>query len=195
MSLSLSNISAGAMTAAVTLGSTLQSVGASAAATMQSLPQVIPQALPATVHAGATGSAQLATNLALVERPTKLIAAAVPRASLLVRTAGFLSKALPIVSIGAGALMGARIVNDKGAAALVTTKDGRGAVLSTVGGALLLAPVPGAQLAAAGVLAAVAVNQFGGMDGLDNAKIGAGRTSSPAQQSGGTPLPAAPPLR
>lgn len=211
MNLSLSSISAGAMTAAVTLGSTLQTVGASAAATMQTLPTVaaggmqamgqgaataaatLPQALPAGVHAGAASSAQLSTNLALVEKPTRAIAAAVPRASLLVRTAGFLSKALPIVSISTGALLGARIVSDQGARALLTTKDGRGAVLGTVGGALLLVPVPGAQLAAAGVLGAVAVNQFGGMDGLDHARLGATRVKPAANHAGST-LQAPPPL-
>jgi hypothetical protein len=211
MSLSLSNISAGAMTAAVTLGSTLQSVGASAAATMQALPTVaagglqamgqgaataastLPQTLPGSVQAGAASTAQLATDLALVEKPAKAMAAAVPRASFLVRTAGFLSKALPIVSIGAGALLGARIVSDQGVTALLTTKDGRGAVLGAAGGALLLVPVPGAQLAAAGVLGAVAVNQFGGMDRLDDVKLGAKRVQ-PAAVTGQSTLQSAPPL-
>jgi hypothetical protein len=197
MSLSLSSISAGAMAAAVSLGSSLQSLGATAATAAQALPSAaaanvqamgqavttgagqvattLPRALPGTIGAGAAATSQLATDLSLVEKPTKAIATAIPKAGVLVRTAGFLSKALPIVSIGAGALSGARIVTDEGARALVTTKDGRAAVLSTLGGALLLVPVPATQLAAAGVLAAVAVNQFGGMDGLDNVRLGAAR--------------------
>lgn len=190
MSISLSSIAAGTMTAAVSLGSSLQAIGAGAAAAAQTLPTVtaggvqamgqavtttLPQALPGSVGAGAAATSRLATDLSLVEKPTKAIATAMPKAGVLVRTAGFLSKALPIVAIGAGALSGARIVSDEGAQALVTTKDGRGAVLSTVGGALLLVPTPATQLAAAGMLAAVAVNQFGGMDGLDRARVGAAR--------------------
>jgi hypothetical protein len=206
MQLSLSSISAGAMTAAMSLGSFVQSVGASAAVAAQTLPSVaagglqavghgassaaaqataavasIPQALPGAVNAGAATTARLASDLALVEKPTKAIAAAVPRASVLMRTAGFLSKTLPIVTIGAGTLAGARIVNDHGMQALVTTKDGRGAVLGTIGGALLLVPHPVSQLAAAGMLGAVAVNHFGGMDRLDSVKLAASSVQ-PAQR-------------
>jgi hypothetical protein len=217
MQLSLSSISAGAMTAAVSLGSFVQSVGASAALAAQTLPSVaagglqamgqgaataaaqvgtvtttaaaqattavasIPQALPGAVNAGAATTAKLASDLALVEKPAKAIATAVPKASLLMRTAGFLSKALPIVTIGAGTLAGARIVNDQGVQALVTTKDGRGAMLGTIGGALLLVPHPASQLAAAGMLGAVAVNQFGGMDRLDSVRLAASNVQ-PAQR-------------
>ena len=95
------------------------------------------------------------------------MAAAVPRSSLLLRTAGLLSRTLPLVAIGASTLAGAKIVSDRGAQALLTTKDGRGAMLGAMGGALLLVPTPVTQLAAAGVLGAVAVNQFGGMSRLD----------------------------
>ena len=189
MELSWSSISAGAMTAAVSLGSSLHALGTSASMAAQSLPTVtagglqalshsastavataastMPTAVPLAVDAGAVGTAQLATDLSYVEKPAKAIAAAAPRSSVLIRTAGFLSKALPVVTIGASTLAGARIVNDQGARALVTSKDGRGAVLGAVGGALLLVPHPATQLAAAGVLGAVAVNQFGGMDRLD----------------------------
>jgi hypothetical protein len=208
----LSSISAGAMTAAVSIGSSLQAIGAGATAAAQTalpaaLPAMgggsvqalgsgvvaatsqaataaaaIPQALPGSVHAGAATTAQLARDLAVVEKPTRAMAAAMPKAGVLVRTAGFLSRALPIVTIGAGALAGARIVEDHGAAALITHKQGRGAVLSTLGGALLLVPTPATQLAAAGVLAAVAVNQFGGMDRLDSIDLAAARGRLPWQR-------------
>ena len=177
------------MTAAVSIGSTLQSVGSGAAAAAHTLPAVtagglqaighsattaastaastLPQALPAAVGAGAASTQQLATNLAFVEKPARAMAAAVPRSSLLLRTAGLLSRTLPLVAIGASTLAGAKIVSDRGAQALLTTKDGRGAMLGAMGGALLLVPTPVTQLAAAGVLGAVAVNQFGGMSRLD----------------------------
>ncbi|MCB0879431.1 MAG: hypothetical protein KDC46_10705 [Thermoleophilia bacterium] len=202
MGLSLSTISQGAMTAAVTLGSTLQSLGtgvataaSTAAATAATTATTAAttattaatsvtaaaatvtaggvQALPATVQAGATGSAQLANNLALIEKPAKAMATAAPRVSTLGRVAGFLGKALPLVTIGAGVMAGATIVDEQGVGALVTSKDGRGAMLGTLGGALLLVPHPATQIAAAGVLAGVAVNQFGGLDRLDDVKLGA----------------------
>jgi hypothetical protein len=188
MGISMSSISQGAMTAAVTVGSALQSFGhgvaavasttaanvaTSATATTANLVATVPATMPTAVAGGAVGTAQLADSMALVEKPARAVATAIPKSTWLTRTAGFLSKALPIVTIGAGALAGARIVDDKGAQALLTTKDGRGAVLSTVGGALLLVPTPVTQLAAAGVLAGVAVNQFGGLDRLDDAKVGA----------------------
>lgn len=175
------------MTAAVSLGSTVQTMSAAAA---QALPSVaaggmqamsagastaaanLPHALPQAVNVGATGSAQLATDLAVVKKPADAIAAAVPRSSLLMRTVGFLGKALPLVTIGASALSGAQIVDRHGAQALVTTKDGRGAVLGALGGAMLLVPHPASQLAAAGVLGAVAANHFGGLDRLDTAQLG-----------------------
>ncbi len=202
MNISMSSISAGAMAAAVSLGSSLQALGAGAASAAQALPSVtagglqamgqnvalatsnasaqagavaasIPQALPGSVQVGATASSELARNIALVEKPTKAVASAVPKASFLTRTASFLSKALPLVTIGAGAFSGAKIVTEDGAQALLTTRDGRNAVMSTLGGALLLVPHPAGQLAAAGMLAGVAVNQFGGMDSLDDVKVGA----------------------
>ena len=217
MNLSLSSISAGAMTAAVSLGSSLQALGAGAASAAQALPTVtagglqaasqrmaaatanasaqagsvvasIPQALPGSVHAGAATTSGLARDLALVEKPTKAVAAAMPKAGFLVRTATFLSKALPVITIGAGALSGARIASDQGVQALVTTKDGRNAVMSTLGGALLLVPHPAGQLAAAGMLAGVAVNQFGGLDRLDDVKLGA-RAAQPGASQVTGPVP------
>lgn len=163
MGVSLTSIAQGAMAAAVSLGSSVQSAGANAL----QLAASVPQALPSSVQAGAATSAHLATGLTAVEKPAKVMANAIPKSSALVRAAGFLSKALPVVTIGAGALAGAKIVDEQGVAALVKTKGGRSAVLSTVGGVLLLVPNPATQLAAAGVLAGVAVNQFGGLDRLD----------------------------
>ena len=222
MSISWSSVSAGAMTAAVSLGTTLQQLGASATAAAQTVTagglQAMSQGaataanqatvaattaatnaaatLPQAVNTAAATTAKLGSDLSLVEKPAKAMATAIPKSSLLLRTAGFLSKALPIVTIGASALSGARIVNDGGAQALVTTKDGRGAVLGAVGGALLLVPHPATQLAAAGVLGAVAVNQFGGMHRLDKLELDAAR--SPASPSNPGPatqqLAPAPPL-
>lgn len=187
MDLSLSSISTGAMTAAVSMGSTLQQVGANATAAAQALPAAaaaslpnaatLQQALPANAHAAAASTARLATDLSMVEKPTKAIAAAT-RTPTLLRVAGFLSKALPVVTIGVSALSGARVVADHGPQGLLTRREGRGAVLGAVGGALLLVPLPVTQLAAAGVLAATAVNHFGGMDGLDDGVI-AGRRVTP----------------
>jgi hypothetical protein len=214
VNVSLSSIAQGAMTAAVSVGSSLQAIGSTAAAAAaQAMPVVsaggaqvvgqgasavvasIPQALPASVQAGATTSARLAADLAAVEKPAKAMASAT-RASLFVRTAGFLSKALPVVTIGAGVLAGAKIVDERGPRALLTSKDGRGAALSAVGGALLLVPHPATQLAAAGVLAGVAVNQFGGLDRFDDPRSGAaqvqtGGTSPLAQAQTHAPAPAA----
>lgn len=171
------------MTAAVSLGSSVQSMGVAAA---QALPAVTAGGLhaagtsaasvastavanlPAAIPTAAAGSAQLAADMSVVEKPAKAIAAAVPRASMLVRTTGFLVKALPIVTISASALAGWQIVNARGAQALVTTKEGRGAVLGAAGGAMMLVPHPAGQLAAAGMLGAVAVNHFGGMNRLDS---------------------------
>jgi hypothetical protein len=187
------------MTAAVSLGSSLQSMGAAATqVTAGGLQAVTHQAatvastaaanaattLPATPGAASIATSQMADSVAVIEKPAKALATAAPRASFLVRTAGFLSKALPIVTIGASALAGAQIDNDKGVQALLTTKDGRGAVLGAVGGGLLLVPTPVTQLAAAGVLGAVAVNHFGGMDRLDTVHV-PGTKPAPAQAPAG----------
>ena len=200
MKLSLSSISAGAMTAAVSLGSSVQAVGASASSALQALPTVaaggaqaiaqgassaaaaLPSSLP-SINAGAASTASLAKDLSFVEKPAKAIAAGIPRSTLLTRTAGFLSKALPVVTIGASALAGARIIDESGPEALLRTKDGRGAVLGAIGGALMLVPHPATQLAAAGVLGTMAANQFGGLDRLDGASAkpaAAAQSPSPA---------------
>lgn len=190
MNVSWSSISAGAMTAAVSLGSSVQAMVApaaqvtaqvtagglqaatqQAAAVASTAATTAATALPQTAGAASVATSQMADGIAVVEKPVKAIATAAPRASFLVRTAGFVSKTLPIVTIGASALAGAQIVNDKGAQALVTTKEGRGAVLGAVGGGLLLVPTPATQLAAAGVLGAVAVNYFGGMDGMNGLRV------------------------
>ncbi|MCW2962093.1 MAG: hypothetical protein JWM90_2480 [Thermoleophilia bacterium] len=158
------------MAAAVSVGSAAQALGASALHAAQAVPAMVPQVVGGgaqVVTAGAQGTAQLASNLALVEKPIKAVAAGVQRSSLLLGTANFLSKALPIVTIGAGAFAGASIVQSQGADALITSKQGRGAVLGTVGGVLLLVPTPATQLAAAGVLGAVAANQFDAFERLD----------------------------
>jgi hypothetical protein len=208
MHVSWSSISAGAMTAAVSLGSSVQALGAGAAAAASTLPTVtaggmqalshtataaastLPVALPQAVNAGAVSTAQLADNLGVIEKPAKAIANGIPKSSVLLRTAAFLSKALPVVTIGASALAGGAIVNDQGTQALLTTKDGRGAVLGALGGSLLLVPVPGAQLAAAGVLGLTAVNHFGGLDRLDTAHVPGSRPSPPSPSPAPAPAPA-----
>jgi hypothetical protein len=183
--ISLSSISAGAMTAAVTLGSAMQSIGAGAVAAAQSLPAVaaggaqalaqgasvattvLPQSVPAAVDAGARGASMLSQNLTLVEKPVAAAASGISRSSLLLRTANFLRTALPIVTIGASALSGAHIVSTQGGGALLTTKQGRGALLGAVGGVCLLIPTPVTQLAAAASLGAVAANEFGAFNRFD----------------------------
>lgn len=228
MDLSLSSISAGAMTAAVSMGSTLQHMGASATAAAQSLPATaavslpnvaaapavqamgqgmaanaaataanLQQVLPANAHAAAASTARLATDIAMVEKPTRVIATATNTPTL-VRVAGFLSKALPVVTIGVSTLSGAKVAAEHGPQGLLTRKEGRGAVLGAVGGALLLVPLPVTQLAAAGVLAATAVNHFGGMDGLNDGVVAGRRVvpiaAAPAAAptaAAGAPTPAA----
>ena len=191
MSINWSSISAGAMTAGVTLGHAVQTaaqslpamtapavdaISTSAETAARSLPVASAQAMQTSAHAinsgaAATATSQLATDIAVVEKPAKAIAAAAPRVSLVNRTIGFLSKALPVVTIGASALAGAQIVQQHGAHALITKKEGRGAVLGAIGGGLLLVPHPATQLAAAGVLGATAVNHFGGMDRLNDSRV------------------------
>jgi hypothetical protein len=166
MELSWTTISTGAMAAAVSVGSAAQALGQGALHAISAVPQAV-AAAPIAVNAGAQGTAQLASNLALVEKPVRAVASGVQRSSFLLGTATFLAKALPIVSIGAGAFAGAAVAQKDGTDALLATKRGRGAVLGTVGGALLLVPTPVTQLAAAGVLGAVAVNEFGGFSTLD----------------------------
>lgn len=158
MGISWESLSAGAMTAAVSLGSTVESMGSAAA-----------QALPRSVGAAAATSRTLAEGATVVGKPVAALKAAAPQASMLTRTAGFLVKALPIVTIGASALSGWQVVTRRGPEALVNTKQGRGAVLGAAGGALMLVPHPATQLAAAGMLGATAVNHFGGMDRLNRA--------------------------
>lgn len=195
MSINWSSISAGAMTAGVSLGHAVQSLGAAAATTLpamtapavdaistsaetaaRTLPAASAQAMTVSAQAvnsgaAATATSKLATDIAVVEKPAKAIAAAAPNASVVSRAIGFLSKALPVVTIGASALAGAQIVQQHGAQGLVTRKEGRGAVLGAIGGGLLLVPHPVTQLAAAGVLGATAVNHFGGMDRLNTAQV------------------------
>ncbi len=185
MDFSLSTISHGAMAAATAVGGALDGVASAAETTAATagnatatLASSIPQNVPTAVAGGASGSAHLAQGLALAEKPARAVANAIPKASWLGRAAGFLSKALPIVTIGAGAMAGAKLVSEQGAQALITTKDGRGAVLSVVGGALLLVPTPVTQLGAAAALAGVAVNQFGGFDRLNDAHLGVARVAA-----------------
>jgi hypothetical protein len=194
MHVSWSSISAGAMTAAVSLGSSVQALGAGAAGGMQALSHTataaaatLPAALPQAVNAGAVSTAQLADNLGQIEKPAKAMANGIPKSTLLMRSAAFLSKALPIITIGASTLAGGAIVNDQGAHALLTTKDGRGAVLGALGGSLLLVPLPGAQLAAAGVLGLTAANHFGGLDRLDTVHVPGSHTQPPAPVPATTP--------
>lgn len=202
MQLSWSSISAGAMTAAVSLGSTMQSIGAGAAAAAHSLPAVaaggaqavaasaqtaaaaLPGALPSVAHA-ANGTSALAADMAMLEKPVKAAAVGVQRSSTLMRTAGFLTKALPIVTIGASALSGAWTVQKRGAEGLVHSKQGRGAVLGAIGGTLLLIPTPVTQVAAAGVLGVTAANEFGALDRLDRP------ARAPAKRAVVRPAPAA----
>jgi hypothetical protein len=146
-------------------------VASTAAANASTAAATAATTLPQTAGAASVATTQAAESLAVVEKPAKALAAAAPRASFLARTAGFLSKALPIVTIGASALAGAQIVQEQGAQGLITTKQGRGAVLGAVGGALMLVPTPVTQVAAAGVLGAVAVNHFGGMYRHDTAQV------------------------
>lgn len=185
MHLSLQSISAGAMTAAVSLGSSMQAFSAQASSAMAVLPQVTAggmqalsqgastaaATLPTTVHASAASASTLAGGLGAMKDTGLAISRGIPKATLAARTAGVLGRVLPIVTIGASSLAGARIVADEGADALVNTKAGRAAALGAMGGTLLLIPTPGTQLAAAGVLGAVAANQFGGLDRLDGAQL------------------------
>lgn len=115
----------------------------------------------AAITTGATYSAAAARNLGLVQAPVSAAARGLATVSPLQTAARFLSRTLSFVVIGASAMQGARIVEQDGYRALIHTREGRGAVLGTVGGALLLIPTPATQLGGAAVLAVSAANEFG----------------------------------
>jgi hypothetical protein len=184
MEISWHDISTGAMAAAVSVGSAASAigggavtavstaaaqVGTAAGAAAGAAANLVPAAVPAAIHAGAVGTAQVAKDLALIEKPIAAAARGVQRSGMLVRAAGVLSRTLPYVAIGASSLSGASIVQRQGVDALFTSKQGRSAVLGAVGGALLLVPTPVTQVAAAVTLGTLAVNEFGGMDRIDEA--------------------------
>ena len=182
MEITWHDISAGAMTAAVSMGSAASAIGGGAVTTVSAAAahvgnaagaaagaalHLVPNAVPAAIQAGATGTAaQVVKDLGLVEKPMAAAARGVQGSSMLVRAAGVLSRTLPIVAIGASSLSGASIVQHQGADALFTSKQGRSAVLGAVGGTLLLVPTPATQVAAAVTLGTLAVNEFGGLDGI-----------------------------
>lgn len=180
MEISWSSLSAGAMTAAVSLGSTLHTVGSGAASVAASALPAAP-AMPQTLAAGAAGTTQLAQHLAMVEKPVAAAAQGARSVSTLARVAGFLGKALPVVTIAASVMSGAQIVQKHGFDALIETKKGRGAVLGAVGGSLLLLPFPPAKLAAAGMLGLTAANQLDGLHALDRSQITGKPVSLPSK--------------
>lgn len=155
MDLSFTALSAAAAQQAISLGGTVSA---------------LPQALPGNVAAGAMASTQIQQNLTAVEKTVRA-AALGTQIGPLQRTANVLGRALPMVAVGASAMLGAQVLQDHGPRGLVRTRVGRGAVLGAVGGGLLLVPTPPTQIAAAGVLAAAAVNQFGGMDRLNQTVV------------------------
>jgi hypothetical protein len=173
MNLLFHDISIGAMTAATAFGSAASAVGggavgavATAATTMGT---VASQVGASVAHVGVVASATSQMQHDLVQQPVAAAAKGIGRSSLLARTASVLSKTLPWVAIGASTLSAASVVQQHGAEALFTSRQGRAAVLGAVGGALLLVPTPFTQIAAAATLGALAVNEFGGMDGIDRA--------------------------
>lgn len=141
-------------------------VANSASTSIAAMGNQVATAMPATIHAGAAQASQFATGVGLVEKPARAMAQAVPLSGVQ-KVAKFLGKALPIVVIGASAVAGASVVEDRGAIGLVATKKGRGAVLGAVGGSLLLVPTPATQLGAAVLLGASAANEFGAFNRLD----------------------------
>ncbi|MBC7460385.1 MAG: hypothetical protein H7287_03385 [Thermoleophilia bacterium] len=162
MNFSWHDISAAATTAAVSFGSAANAIGGGAAGAMASVASQV--GTGAGAIAGATS--QVHANLALVEKPVSAAARGIGRSSMLLRASTVLSRALPVVAIGASTLSGASIVEEHGASALFTSRQGRSAVLGALGGSLLLVPTPVTQVAAAAALGALAVNEFGGMDRL-----------------------------
>ena len=176
MNFSWHDISAGAMTAAVSFGSAANAIGGGAVGAVAHVASQVGSAAASTaasvgssvahVGAGAVAGAtsQVHANLALVEKPVAAAAKGITRSSMLLRVSTVLSRALPVVAIGASTLSGASIVQEHGASALFTSRQGRSAVLGAVGGSLLLVPTPVTQVAAAATLGALAVNEFGGMD-------------------------------
>jgi len=176
MDLSFRDISAGAMAAAVSLGTAATAIGggaagavATAAGQMGTLAASTATAVGANVaHVGAGAVAgatsQMHSQLALVEKPISAAAKGIQRSSMLTRTAAVLSRALPLVAIGASTLSGVGVMQEQGTSALYTSRQGRSAVLGAVGGSLLLVPTPVTQVAAAVTLGALAANEFGGMD-------------------------------
>lgn len=118
------------------------------------------------IDTGITYSQQTSHTLGLVNQPLSAAARGV-KFTPLQATARFLSKALPIVTIGAGALVGAQILDQRGGGALLHSRDGRAAALGVVGGTMLLIPTPVTEVAAAGVLTLSVANELGGLRFLD----------------------------
>lgn len=170
MQLSPSTISNAALTAATSVGalvaSQAQVVGAAVSAAGAAAVPHVSAVAPHVVTATMTGVPDAAKGLALVEKPVS-VAAKSAQISPLMRFASGLSKVLPWVTIGASAAVGAQSIKTGGTESLVNTKDGRGAVLGVLGGALLLIPTPVTQIGAAAALAGAAANQFGVFKQLD----------------------------
>ncbi len=133
-----------------------------------SLPGSIPTGIPGTLtavtqagalDAGLTGTIRASNALNAVDDPIKAVAQGT-RSSRLMKFAGFLGKALPAIVVGVNTFRGATLVERQGPKALINTKEGRGATLGALGGALMLVPTPPTLIGAAGLLSLSAANEF-----------------------------------
>lgn len=158
MELSLNSIASTVSGAALSAGAAMQAVGSSALSAASHA--------TSSVAAGAAASTQLTQGLKLVEQPVSAAAKAANARSL-ATTAKVLGKALGVTAVAGSALAGYSLTRKAGVDALLETQQGRGAVLSGVGGACLLTPFPPVQLLGALTLGAYGANAVGAFERLD----------------------------
>ena len=119
------------------------------------------------LNSGAAVTGVVARDLGMVNGSIGAAAKGLAHVSPMQTAARFLSRTVAVVVVGASALQGAQILHSQGSEALYRTRAGRGAVLGTLGGSLMLMPFPPAQLGAAAVLAFSAANELGAFQYFD----------------------------
>jgi hypothetical protein len=125
-----------------------------------------------SIDRGLTYTQDTGRTLSMVNQPVSAAARGI-KLSPLQTTAKFLGKALPMVTVGASALIGAKIIDERGSKALLYSKDGRAAALGALGGSLMLMPTGATQVGAAGVLALGVANELGAFKHWDRTEYAA----------------------
>lgn len=151
----------------------LASIPAMPAAAMTAVATSAPMTTLHSIDAGqvisssAQFSSTAARDLGMVNGTVGTAAKGLVHVSPLQTAARFLSRTVAIVVVGASAMQGAQILQSQGTEAMYRTQAGRGAVLGTIGGVLMLTPYPPAQLGAAAILALSAANELGAFKRFD----------------------------